>query len=83
MIHGKRIKIGWGKTQPMPPYVVQAINNGATRNVYMGNVDLAQFSEGDIKAEFEQYGEIEMISGLNERLDSDLALLMPNFHQQT
>jgi hypothetical protein len=62
MIHGKRLKVGWGKTQPMPPYVHQAINAGATRNLYMGNVDAETFSEEEMRAEFEPYGEIEMIS---------------------
>lgn len=63
MIHGKRVKIGWGKSQPMPAYVATAINNGATRNVYLGNVDANELSESMIRQEFEPYGEVEMISG--------------------
>ena len=62
-IHGKRIKIGWGKTQAMPSYVATALSSGATRNVYVGGVDLKEFPEAELRRDFEQYGEIEMISG--------------------
>ncbi|KAI9030454.1 hypothetical protein DFJ74DRAFT_602821 [Hyaloraphidium curvatum] len=67
IIHGKRIKIGWGKTQPMPPVVMNAVSNGATRNVYVGNVDLETFPEEEIRREFETFGEIELLNTVPEK----------------
>ena len=38
-IKSKRAKLGWGKSHCFPASLVEAVNNGATRNVYVGQMD--------------------------------------------
>ena len=47
MIHNRRLKIGWGKhSGALPPAIALAVSGGASRNVYIGNLD-ESWSEND------------------------------------
>ncbi len=44
------------------------IQNGATRNVYIGNIeDFDVFNEEKLKRDFGEYGEIELVNFLKEK----------------
>ncbi|KAJ3342371.1 hypothetical protein HDU93_002487 [Gonapodya sp. JEL0774] len=62
VIHGKRLKIGWGKGIPIPQEVLAAVREGATRNAFVGNIDLTLLNEESLRREFQEFGEIEMIN---------------------
>jgi len=46
-LNNRRLKVGWGKNSgPLAPTLALAVHAGATRNVYIGNVeDFEVFSE--------------------------------------
>ena len=68
MIHNRRLKIGWGKhSGPLPPGIAIAVHAGASRNVYIGNVDFETFSEEKLRQDFSEYGDIELINTLREK----------------
>lgn len=68
MIHNRRLKIGWGKhSGPLPPGIAIAVHAGASRNVYIGNVDFETFNEEKLRQEFSEYGDIELINTLREK----------------
>ena len=68
MIHNRRLKIGWGKhSGPLPPGIAIAVHAGASRNVYIGNVDFETFSEEKLKQDFSEYGDIELVNTLREK----------------
>lgn len=68
-IHNRRLKIGWGKpTGPLSPALALAVQAGASRNVYIGNItDPALMDEEKIRADLSEYGELEMVNALKER----------------
>ncbi|KZS88208.1 hypothetical protein SISNIDRAFT_460086 [Sistotremastrum niveocremeum HHB9708] len=68
-LNNRRLKIGWGKNSgPLPPAVAMAVHSGATRNVYVGNIeDFDVFSEEKLRRDFGEYGEIELINFLKEK----------------
>ncbi|KAJ7622738.1 hypothetical protein DFH06DRAFT_1143073 [Mycena polygramma] len=52
-LNNHRLKIGWGKNPGPLPTLALAVHAGATRNVYIGNVeDLEVFSKERLKADF-------------------------------
>ena len=65
----RRLKIGWGKNSgPLPPALALAVHAGATRNVYVGNIeDFDTFTEEKLKRDFGEYGEIELVNFLKEK----------------
>jgi RNA recognition motif-containing protein len=68
MIHNRRLKIGWGKhSGPLPPGIAIAVHAGASRNVYVGNVDFETFSEDKLRQDFSEYGDIELVNTLREK----------------
>ena len=68
MIHNRRLKIGWGKhSGPLPPGIAIAVHAGASRNVYIGNVDFETFSEEKLRQDFSEYGDIELVNTLREK----------------
>ncbi|KXS21668.1 hypothetical protein M427DRAFT_93351 [Gonapodya prolifera JEL478] len=67
VIHGKRIKIGWGKGIPIPQNVLAAVREGATRNAFLGNIDTDVVDEDSLRREFQEFGEIEMINIIAEK----------------
>lgn len=67
MIHNRRLKIGWGKhSGGLPPAIALAVSGGASRNVYVGNLD-ETWTEERLRQDFQEYGEIELINTLREK----------------
>ena len=67
MIHNRRLKIGWGKhSGALPPAIALAVSGGASRNVYVGNLD-ETWSEERLRQDFSEYGEIELVNALREK----------------
>jgi hypothetical protein len=68
-LNNRRLKIGWGKNSgPLPPSLALAVHSGATRNVYIGNIeDFDTYSEEKLKRDFGEYGEIELVNFLKEK----------------
>lgn len=67
MIHNRRLKIGWGKhSGGLPPAIALAVSGGASRNVYIGNLDEA-WTEERLRQDFSEYGEIELVNALREK----------------
>ena len=67
MIHNRRLKIGWGKhSGALPPAIALAVSGGASRNVYIGNLD-ENWSEERLRQDFSEYGEIELVNALREK----------------
>lgn len=67
MIHNRRLKVGWGKhSGALPPAIALAVSGGASRNVYIGNIDEA-WTEERLRQDFSEYGEIELVNALREK----------------
>ncbi|KAK9238212.1 hypothetical protein V1525DRAFT_387781 [Lipomyces kononenkoae] len=67
MIHNRRLKIGWGKhSGPLPTAIALAVTAGASRNVYIGNID-ESWTEERLRQDFSEYGEIELVNTLREK----------------
>ena len=67
MIHNRRLKIGWGKhSGALPPAIALAVSGGASRNVYVGNLD-EYWTEERLRQDFSEYGEIELVNALREK----------------
>ncbi|KAI2630499.1 RNA recognition domain-containing protein [Xylaria nigripes] len=67
MIHNRRLKIGWGKhSGALPPAIALAVSGGASRNVYIGNLD-ETWAEDRLRQDFSEYGEIELVNALREK----------------
>lgn len=67
MIHNRRLKIGWGKhSGALPPAIALAVSGGASRNVYIGNID-ETWSEERLRQDFSEHGEIELVNTLREK----------------
>lgn len=67
MIHNRRLKIGWGKhSGALPPAIALAVSGGASRNVYVGNLD-ENWGEERLRQDFSEYGEIELVNTLREK----------------
>lgn len=68
-LNNRRLKIGWGKNSgPLPPALALAVHSGATRNVYVGNIeDFDTFNDERLKRDFGEYGEIELVNFLKEK----------------
>ncbi|KAJ5088293.1 hypothetical protein N7456_011909 [Penicillium angulare] len=67
MIHNRRLKIGWGKhSGPLSPAIALAVSGGASRNVYIGNLD-ETWPEERLRQDFMEYGEIELVNTLREK----------------
>ena len=67
MIHNRRLKIGWGKhSGALPPPIALAVSGGASRNVYIGNLD-ETWTEERLRQDFSEYGEIELVNTLREK----------------
>jgi RNA recognition motif-containing protein len=56
----KTCKIGWGKSRPLPQAVYDALRKGASRNLFLGNIDPALTAE-KLHADLGQFGQIEKL----------------------
>ena len=70
-LNNRRLKVGWGKNSgSLPPALALSVHSGATRNVYIGNIeDFDAFSEERLKRDFGEYGDIELVNFLKEKWD--------------
>ena len=87
LLNNRRLKVGWGKNAgPLPPALALAVHSGATRNVYIGNIeDFEKFSDERLKRDFGEFGDIELVNFLKEKcvfsflsfffISSDIVLL--------
>ncbi|SCW00492.1 LAFE_0C05380g1_1 [Lachancea fermentati] len=75
-IHNKRCKIGWGKhSGPLSNALALAVSHGASRNIYVGNIDFVKdgqrespvYTETNLRSLFQEYGEVEQINFLYEK----------------
>tara|TARA_B100000513_G_scaffold186064_1_gene107583 strand:- start:453 stop:2438 length:1986 start_codon:yes stop_codon:yes gene_type:complete len=60
LLRGKPVLIHWGKTRPVAREMMQAIRNGATRNLYVSNVP-DTVSEVHVASIFSPFGEVESV----------------------
>ncbi|KAI8969267.1 hypothetical protein BDF20DRAFT_153933 [Mycotypha africana] len=72
IIKNRRLKVGWGKPSALPSDVFRAVQQGATRNVYIGNIDFANILDENsfeerLRDDFSQFGDIELINTLKEK----------------
>ncbi|PQE28617.1 hypothetical protein CJF30_00010944 [Rutstroemia sp. NJR-2017a BBW] len=59
--------IGWGKhSGALPAAIALAVSGGASRNVYIGNLD-ESWTEERLRQDFSEYGEIELVNTLREK----------------
>ncbi|ORX45806.1 hypothetical protein BCR36DRAFT_332819 [Piromyces finnis] len=67
IIKGKRItKVGWGKHPTLSQHLSTAIQNGATRNVYIGQLEDGT-TEEKLRKDFSEFGDIELINLIPEK----------------
>ncbi|KAJ9106496.1 RNA-binding protein [Naganishia cerealis] len=68
-IHNRRIKVGWGKhSGPLSNGLSLAVSNGASRNIYVGNLgDFNYYNPTKLREDFSQFGDIEQINYLEEK----------------
>ncbi|CEP64765.1 Mrn1p LALA0_S13e02498g [Lachancea lanzarotensis] len=75
-IHNKRCKIGWGKhSGALSNALALAVSQGASRNIYIGNIDFEKdsqreqptFAEEKLRNIFMDFGDVEQINFLPER----------------
>lgn len=68
-INGRRLKVGWGRQSgPLNPAIALAVQAGASRNLYLGNIDDPELlDENRIRSEFSAFGELEMVNALREK----------------
>ncbi|EPY51080.1 RNA-binding protein [Schizosaccharomyces cryophilus OY26] len=66
VLHGRRIKSGWGKASgPLPRVLETSISMGASRNVYFSKVS-DSLTKKELELILRQYGEIESIKYLKQ-----------------
>jgi len=68
-IHNRRIKVGWGKhSGPLSNALSLAVSNGASRNIYIGNItDFDYYNPQKLREDFSNFGDIEQINFLEEK----------------
>lgn len=68
-IHNRRIKVGWGKhSGPLSNALALAVSNGASRNIYVGNIsDFGYYNADKLREDFSTFGDIEQINYLEEK----------------
>ncbi|KAF9344453.1 hypothetical protein BGX26_004349 [Mortierella sp. AD094] len=66
-VRNRTLKVGWGQNaHALPHQVIEAVQKGATRNVYLGTID-DSFTEERLRHDFAEYGEIELVNILREK----------------
>ncbi|OUM67078.1 hypothetical protein PIROE2DRAFT_66015 [Piromyces sp. E2] len=62
VIKKRVVKVGWGKlSTQLNQQVAKAVQNKASRNVYLGNIN-DTITEEKLKQDFSEYGEVELIN---------------------
>ena len=65
-INNSEVKIGWGKHSSIPTNVLAALQNGASRNVFIGNID-ETVTEQVLFQEFTKFGPIDQVKILADK----------------
>ncbi|CAH7686290.1 hypothetical protein BY996DRAFT_8496877 [Phakopsora pachyrhizi] len=66
-LHGQELKIGWGKPSAVPTNVVMAVQqNGATRNVYLGNLEETA-TEQSLRDDLSRFGPIDQVKIVRDK----------------
>ncbi|KAG0325910.1 hypothetical protein BGZ99_010437 [Dissophora globulifera] len=60
------LRVGWGKASPVPNTVLHAVQQGATRNIFVGSVD-DSITEDSLMADFSTFGTVEDIKIMREK----------------
>jgi len=66
-VHNQKVKVGWGKPGPLPPTVVAALARGATRNVYLGGIEVDTVTESKLESDLAQYGIVEKVNVIQDK----------------
>ncbi len=68
-IHNKRVKVKWGKhSGPLSLKIEnEVLKNGATRNIYIGNLKVNENTYNLLEFDFLKFGDIEQINFLPEK----------------
>lgn len=67
IIHNRKLKIGFGKHSGLlPSSIAIAITSGATRNIYIGNIN-ENITVVKLKKDFSEWGEVELVNMLKEK----------------
>ncbi|KAI5481452.1 differentiation regulator, Nrd1 [Pseudohyphozyma bogoriensis] len=66
-LHDQDLKIGWGKPSSVPANIVMAVQqSGATRNVYLGNLD-ETITEQSLRDDLSRFGPIDQVKIVRDR----------------
>jgi len=65
-IRGNDIRLGWAKSSPIAPALLEHIRQGATRNLFVGNVT-ETVTEEMLKNLFSPFGEFDSVSILHQK----------------
>ena len=66
-VDGTDVKMGWAKDVPLSSDLYTAIQNGATRTIFLGAVDSAQFTEHFLITVFSVFGPLESVRIVPEK----------------
>lgn len=66
VIKNRRLKLGWGKPSASPYAVLNAVHQGDSCNIYIGNIN-DSITEEKLKHAFSEYGDIELVNTLGEK----------------
>ena len=66
-IRDNEIRAGWGKYAPRDHSVQVALENGGSRNVYLGNLDNQDTTEDSLRKDLAKYGTIEHVRIVPEK----------------
>ncbi|KAF9291958.1 hypothetical protein BGZ68_001044 [Mortierella alpina] len=65
-IQKQELSVGWGKSTVIPPTVAQALEQGASRNVFLGGIDNT-FTEEELCRDFSELGVVDTIKIVHEK----------------
>ncbi|CAD6910572.1 unnamed protein product [Tilletia controversa] len=66
-LHGQELKIGWGKTTPLPASVLMAVQqHQATRNVYLGQLEPDE-TEQSLRDDLARFGPIDQVKIVRDK----------------
>lgn len=66
-IDGYEVRVGWGKPSTLHPSIRNHVLKGASRNVFIGNLEPDQVSIDALRLEFSHFGVVDLIKILPEK----------------
>ncbi|KAJ1658763.1 hypothetical protein IWQ61_002055 [Dispira simplex] len=61
VLKGRRLRMSWSRPSSVPPNIMAAVQQGASRNVYLGQLD-ESFTVDRLRADLSHFGEIELVN---------------------